>query len=139
MIMVTSWNEWNEDTAIEPVAESPARSRDITGEGYTQGYEYSGYDTRYLEIIRDKVVAICGRVLGQAGEPVAGCRVSASSAEVTIDAETDTYGYYRLSRLKMNDGTWDVSVAGADGVDVVVQPSVAATGVNFTVVLPAVR
>jgi len=59
MLLVTSWNEWSEDTAIEPAAPSPATATDRsgTGSGYTQGYAYTGYGTRYLEILREKKAA----------------------------------------------------------------------------------
>jgi hypothetical protein len=55
LFMVTSWNEWHEDTQIEPVAEAPATSVDNSGtqEAYTYGMEYEGYGTRYLDIIRE--------------------------------------------------------------------------------------
>lgn len=55
LFMVTSWNEWHEDTQIEPVAAAPATAVDDsnTGEAYTFGMEYEGYGTRYLDILRD--------------------------------------------------------------------------------------
>jgi hypothetical protein len=56
MLLVTSWNEWSEDTAVEPLAPAPATASDrsATGTAYTQGYRYAGYETRYLEILREK-------------------------------------------------------------------------------------
>lgn len=53
MLLVTSWNEWNEDTAIEPTAPAPPTVSDVSpsGRAYTQGFAYSGYGTRYLEIL----------------------------------------------------------------------------------------
>lgn len=55
LFLVTSWNEWHEDTQIEPVAEAPATSIDDSGtqEAYTYGMEYEGYGTRYLDILRE--------------------------------------------------------------------------------------
>jgi glycoprotein endo-alpha-1,2-mannosidase len=56
MMLVTSWNEWSEDTAIEPVALAPATAVDQSRSGaiYTQGYRYEGYGSRYLDILREK-------------------------------------------------------------------------------------
>jgi glycoprotein endo-alpha-1,2-mannosidase len=56
MMLVTSWNEWSEDTAIEPVASAPATAADESRSGaiYTQGYRYEGYGSRYLDILREK-------------------------------------------------------------------------------------
>jgi hypothetical protein len=55
MMLVTSWNEWGEDTAIEPLAVAPATDADVSasGEDYTQGFRYAGYGTSYLEVLRD--------------------------------------------------------------------------------------
>ena len=57
MILVTSWNEWNEGTQIEPTVSGPPTSSDTSesGKDYTQGYPYSGYGKKYLEILRDKL------------------------------------------------------------------------------------
>jgi len=57
LFMVTSWNEWHEDTQIEPVAEAPATSTDDSQSGneYTNGVEYEGYGTRYLDILKATV------------------------------------------------------------------------------------
>jgi hypothetical protein len=53
MYLITSWNEWNEDTAIEPNASLPGSNPDDTA--FTQGYKYSVYGEQYLELLSDSV------------------------------------------------------------------------------------
>lgn len=52
MVLITSWNEWNEDTAIEPTVVAPATTEGATD---TEGYAYEGFGTTYLEIVRDRL------------------------------------------------------------------------------------
>ena len=55
-ILITSWNEWNEDTAIEPVATSPPTADDVSGRRlFTQGYAYEGFGTTYVDIVSDRL------------------------------------------------------------------------------------
>jgi hypothetical protein len=57
MMFLTSWNEWGEDTAVEPLAVAPATARDdsASGDAYTQGFAYSGYGMSYLDVFRRAV------------------------------------------------------------------------------------
>ena len=57
LFMITSWNEWHEDTQIEPVAVAHATSKDNSNSGdeYTAGLEYEGYGMRYLDIVKKAV------------------------------------------------------------------------------------
>jgi hypothetical protein len=56
MLLVTSWNEWNEDTAIEPLALAPVTASDESAPGtlFTQGFRYEGYGMRYLQTLREE-------------------------------------------------------------------------------------
>jgi hypothetical protein len=54
MVMVTSWNEWNEDTGIEPLMSTASTVRDDspTGISYTQSFRYGGSGSPELDVIR---------------------------------------------------------------------------------------
>jgi glycoprotein endo-alpha-1,2-mannosidase len=50
MLMVSTFNEWHEDTQIEPTVVANPTSADSSGHGtYTQGYSYAGYGNLYLD------------------------------------------------------------------------------------------
>jgi len=63
MIMVTSWNEWYEDTQIEPTAIAPPTNVDDsnTTNSFTRGLYYNGYGMLYLDILRDKTTQLSTR------------------------------------------------------------------------------
>ena len=53
IVMVTSWNDWNEDTGIEPIGGTPTNTDNSPGgTAYTQGYTYGGEGRAALRVLR---------------------------------------------------------------------------------------
>ena len=57
MMHITTFNEWREDTMIEPTVITATTTQDsrTSGNQYTQGLFYQGYGTTYLDIIREEL------------------------------------------------------------------------------------
>lgn len=53
MVALTSWNEWNEDTAIEPIAPIAESSQDRLNGRFTQGFSYGGSGFEALEVVAE--------------------------------------------------------------------------------------
>jgi len=59
MLMVTSFNEWHEDTQIEATAGAAGRTNQddsVSGDYYTEGDYYTDYGHLYLEILRQETL-----------------------------------------------------------------------------------
>lgn len=53
ILMVNSFNEWHEDTQIEPtITSSRTKTDDSADQHFAQGYYYQGYGDLYLNILR---------------------------------------------------------------------------------------
>jgi glycoprotein endo-alpha-1,2-mannosidase len=56
MVMVTAWNEWNEDTGIEPIGGVSTTTDDSpSGDAYTQGYAYGGEGSSTVRTLRNDI------------------------------------------------------------------------------------
>jgi hypothetical protein len=53
ILMINSFNEWHEDTQIEPAAAAARTSEDDSGKNrFSEGVFYEGYGDKYLKILR---------------------------------------------------------------------------------------
>ena len=65
MVMVTSWNDWNEDTGMEPIRGTPTRTDDSpSGNAYTQGYTYGGAGRSALRALHKDVALLQRQIAG---------------------------------------------------------------------------
>lgn len=129
LVLIDSWNDWSRDTGIEPLKLAPPTSRDESGKDlYTGGYPYSGTGLAYLELLRNRTVALFGEVVDeQTGYPVEGVAVTAwdlKGRAAAVDL-TDSQGRYRLSRLTLKPGEYLLGADSEHAVETIVSSDVA--------------
>ena len=114
MVFVTSWNEWNEDTAVQPVGGTPtSRDNSLTGTEYTQGYTYGGEGDSALAAIRNFVGVAWGEVRSSTGRPLAHVEVVAVRDGKGVSATlTNSEGWYILRRTSGAAGLLDIESSG---------------------------
>jgi hypothetical protein len=111
LVSITSFNEWHEDTQIEPTAGGTggtAADSSPSGSAYTQGFAHADYGLAFLELIRDATIAVTGRVLGIDGRPAPGAAVDvlegASGDTVVLTRKAFSTGIYTIPRLRLAPG-----------------------------------
>lgn len=81
LIMINSWNEWHEDTQIEPVVASDGSTGVCTAKptNLTYGLEYKAYGNRYLKIVKQET----------AKWNVSSAEAAAVATESVVEVSTD--------------------------------------------------
>ncbi|MGA3085035.1 MAG: glycoside hydrolase family 99-like domain-containing protein [Thermodesulfobacteriota bacterium] len=112
MALITTFNEWNEGTQIEPTKKTDVTRTDQspTKTDYTQGYAYQGYGEKYLSILQDTFMAISGRVMDEKRKrPLSKVSLKAFKGETLLAATlTDSQGFFNLSRLNLFPDIYEV-------------------------------
>lgn len=136
MFFITSWNEWNEDTAIEPLLASPPANQDQSPDGraYTQGYDYAGHGLAYLEVLRNALVSVSGRVADQQGHGLEGVEIGAWNRKGVLrsSVSSNSEGLYSFSRQSLSRGKFKIGPVFSEEKEmIVVNRGETITGVDF--------
>ena len=81
MVVITSWNEWHEDTQIEPTTVTEATAADDREGFFTQGVRYHGYGTLYLDILNRAFGSASDGPMPDIGMAVEHCKREARALE----------------------------------------------------------
>jgi glycoprotein endo-alpha-1,2-mannosidase len=112
MALITSFNEWNEGTQVEPTIETAVTQSDRSDSHreYSQGYAYQGYGKRYLSIIQDTFMAVAGQMKNDKdGKPLAGGELKIfEKGTLKAMAVSDSLGYFNLSRINLPPGSYEL-------------------------------
>jgi glycoprotein endo-alpha-1,2-mannosidase len=74
IVFITAWNEWNEDTGVEPVpGVSTARDKSPSGTEYTQGLTYGGEGHSALDVLRTDIATARSSLTGHTSKKKATC------------------------------------------------------------------
>lgn len=109
VVLVTSFNEWNEGSEIEPTVPSTETTRDTSRDGtrYTSGFPYAGYGMSELETLRDAFIGVSGTVTSAraGGAPLRDIEVSAwLGAQRVAAVRTTADGRFTVSRRWLEPG-----------------------------------
>ena len=121
MVMVNSWNEWHEDTQIEPTTVAAPTNVDdsATGDTYTEGVYYEGYGLRYLDILRDTIGLVCGNGICDTGENPCNCSADCGMpalSDFNCDLNVDLEDLVYMAGVWLTDDTKADIALPADGI-----------------------
>jgi hypothetical protein len=115
MLLVTSWNEWNEDTAIEPLELAPATAKDgsESTRRFTDGFSYIGHGEQYLKTLQKSLIPVHGQLADETGRPRGRVWLELYlDGQLRARTRTDAAGFYNFSRLHLRAGRYEIRHEG---------------------------
>ncbi len=138
LVFVRSWNDWGEDSAIEPLELASPTSRDVEGGVLCGGFKYEGFVYKYLAQLRDSTVSVSGRVVSPDGVPLADIPVTAwKDRDEVLQVRSNQAGYFRFPRGELKAGLYQVGLLPGAGVDLLIKPERSVTRLRFVTEQPA--